>query len=360
LSAPLSHLKVLEVAAVLAGPSTSTFLAELGAQVIKIENSTTGGDVTRSWRLPSEEDPSQISAYYASANYGKQVLQLDLKSEEGRLEMQKHLQDSDILISSFRPDSASRLGLAAEQIKSLHPKIIYAQVLGFSGGSKRPAYDLVVQAESGYMDMNGDENPQRMPVALMDVLAAHQLKEAILLALLERSRSGLGQYVEVNLMDSALSSLANQASNYLMQGFEPRSQGGRHPNIAPYGEPYRCMDERFIVLAIGSDKQFQKLCAVLKLDRLSKDERFLNNPSRVINRAALEEQLQAAFSNRQSAQVYRELLDAEIPAGLVRKISEVLNAPEHKHMIISDLNTDSADRQELRRMRQKAFTIRPL
>jgi len=210
----------VELAAVLAGPAVGMFFAELGAKVLKVEHPGLGGDMTRKWKLKEEKKDAPVSAYYASVNFGKEVLWLDLGEEKDREKLLEELSDTDILISNFKRKSAIRMGLNPAKLLARFPKLIYGQIDAFGAEEERPAFDAVLQAEVGLMFMNGypDAQPAKLPVALIDVLAAHQLKEGLLMALLERGQSGKGQLVSTSLFDAAVCSMANQASNYLMAG----------------------------------------------------------------------------------------------------------------------------------------------
>jgi crotonobetainyl-CoA:carnitine CoA-transferase CaiB-like acyl-CoA transferase len=282
-------LKVVELASVLAGPLVGTFFAELGAQVLKIENKTSGGDVTRTWRVPNEDTKKTISAYYASANYGKKSIFLDLKNGDDFEEVMKLIATADIVIQNFKKGDAEKLGLDAKSLREKFPNVIVASISGFGEEDDRMAFDVVLQAETGFMAMNGSQEsgPIKMPVALIDVLAAHHLKEAILIALLEKAIIGIGKIVHVSLYDAALASLANQASAYLMEGHIPKPMGTLHPSIAPYGDMFETLDGKLFVLAVGSDTQFKLLCSILNI---AEEEigHFSTNPLRVQNRTALQ------------------------------------------------------------------------
>ncbi|MCB9191546.1 MAG: CoA transferase [Flavobacteriales bacterium] len=349
---PLSGLKVLELASVLAGPAVGTFLAELGAEVIKIENPTTGGDVTRSWKLTTEDADSDLSGYFASVNYGKQHRFLDLKDADELAEVQQLARESDIIIANFRKGQAERFGLDFEALRQQNPKLIYGNITGFGAEESRPAFDVVLQAETGYMYMNGqpDSDPTKMPVALIDVLAAHQLKEAVLLALLEREKRGEGALVEVSLFDAAVSALTNQASNWLMNGHIPQRIGSLHPNIAPYGEILTTKDEKQIVLAIGSNAQFRALCEVLGLDELPDDPAFETNQLRVENRTVLHQQLQSNAAQLGCDDLMKQFLEKNIPAGVIRNLKEVFQTEAASELV----NTEG----ETKRVSQIAFKIR--
>jgi crotonobetainyl-CoA:carnitine CoA-transferase CaiB-like acyl-CoA transferase len=323
------RLKVLELASVLAGPSVGQFFAELGAEVIKIENPRTGGDVTRSWRVAGETTDDR-SAYFCSCNWGKKSVLLDLQRETDRKKVIQLAVQSDVIIASYKPGDAEKLGVGYEQIKAHHPNIIYSMISGYGPDDERVGYDAVIQAESGFMDLNGEPQgpPMKMPVALIDVLAAHQLKEGLLLALLKKEQTGEGSIVEVSLMETALSSLANQATNWLVGGKVPSRQGSAHPNIAPYGDTYTTSDGKLLLLAVGNEKQFESLWQILGLDRADKQfAQFSTNPDRVKNREALNALLKTAMAKQSSGTLLSALKILKIPGGLVRSVKEALSDP---------------------------------
>ncbi len=318
-----SDLLIIELASVLAGPSAGLFFAECGARVIKIENSTSGGDVTRTW-YNSKETPGNITAYYASVNQGKEIKMLDLSDLEQLLVLEVLLAQADIVLSNFKPASARRLNLEASQIRKRFPRLIVGQIDAFGEDDPRVAYDIVLQAEAGYLSMCGtEETPARLPVALIDILAGHQLKEGVLLALMHRTKTGEGCIVRVNLLEAALGALANQAGNYLMTGMIPKAQGTLHPNIAPYGEWFRCGDDKRLILAIGNDRQFERLTQCLGLETLSSDERFKTNALRVINRSALADCLRPAFKKHVRDFWTKALHALQVPCGALLSLEEV-------------------------------------
>jgi crotonobetainyl-CoA:carnitine CoA-transferase CaiB-like acyl-CoA transferase len=333
-------LKVIELANVLAGPAVGMFFAELGAKVIKIENSLTGGDVTRQWKLSSEDPSKDTSAYFCSVNWNKQHIFLDLTSKEGKQQLLELVKDADIVISNYKPGDDKKLGVDHASLSDINPRLIYGSITGFGDNDPRVAYDLVLQAETGFMSMNGtqESGPVKMPVALIDILAAHQLKEAILIGLLERERIGKGSCFSVSLFDAAVASLANQASNWLMAGHVAQRLGSLHPNIAPYGEIFTASDQKQLVLAVGSDSQFRALCRILKLEQLAEDDRFSTNPARVRHRQELASALQPAISTRASAELLQLFAQHGVPAGAIRNIEEVMALPRAQEMVIEDKN----------------------
>jgi crotonobetainyl-CoA:carnitine CoA-transferase CaiB-like acyl-CoA transferase len=334
LSQPLKGLKVVDASSVLAGPSVATYFAELGADVIKVEHPS-HGDVTRSWKLPEEDQNSRISAYFSSVNFGKKYILLDLTSQEDHSRFIDLVAKADILIMNFKRRDYEKFELENSRLTALNPALIIGKISGYGEESDRVAYDLILQAESGFMSMNGqsDGPPTKMPVAFIDVLAAHHLKEAILLALYERERSGIGKSVHVSLYDAAVSSLVNQASNFLMTGKIPQRMGSKHPNIAPYGELFETKDGRTITFAIGSDIHFQKLCKTLRLDNLIHDNRFASNQSRVRHRSELFELLQLSVANWDAAALLEMLISQNVPAGAIKNVAEVFQEHQAKSLI---------------------------
>jgi crotonobetainyl-CoA:carnitine CoA-transferase CaiB-like acyl-CoA transferase len=331
----IADLKILELASVLAGPSVGQFFAELGAEVIKVENLPGGGDVTRTWKLPGEQTDDR-SAYFCSTNWGKKSVAIDLLKEEGKELICQLAKTSDIIIVSYKPGDAEKLGVDYKTLSRMNPRLIYGQVTGYGMESNRVGYDAVIQAESGFMFINGEPGGHslKMPVALMDILAGHQLKEGLLVALLDRAKTDTGRLVSVSIMQAAIASLANQASNWLVAGHNPEKQGSIHPNIAPYGEVFQTHDRAEILIAVGTDKQFYSLCNVLEAPELNDDPGFSSNTLRVRNRVRLRNELQRMFQVRNSKDLIRELHLAKIPAGLIQSVDQVLNRPEAKELIM--------------------------
>ncbi|WP_299458743.1 CaiB/BaiF CoA-transferase family protein [uncultured Microscilla sp.] len=351
-------LKVIELASVLAGPSVGMFFAELGAEVIKIENKTTQGDVTRRWKLPSEDKNAPHSAYYCSVNWGKQVKFLNLKEAQDRAEVQELIKSADVVITNYKAGAAEKLGMDATHLQSLNPRLIYAYLSAFGEESHRTAFDVVLQAEAGFLFMTGepDREPVKMPVALIDILAAHQLKEAILLALYRRTQTGQGSYVSVSLLEAAVASLANQATNWLMAGHVPQRMGTMHPNIAPYGDIFYTRDQKPVILAVGTEKQFVALCQCINLPHLPNDDRFAQNQYRVQNRQALKEALAPAIKTFDLAEVMEVFHKNGVPAGQIRTMPEVFEQKEVQHMILEERMSDNTISK---RVRTAAFDMRP-
>jgi crotonobetainyl-CoA:carnitine CoA-transferase CaiB-like acyl-CoA transferase len=348
-------LKVVDLSTVLAGPSVATFFAELGAEVIKIENKKTNGDVTRKWKLPSEGE-SPITAYFSSVNYKKKYVFLDLSNPEDHEQLRELLKEADVLVSNLKFGDDKKFGVTYEEISAYNDKLIYAHLSGFINQDFRTAYDVALQAETGYMSMNGTKasGPLKMPVALIDVLAAHQLKEGILCALIKRSISGKGSYINTSLEASAISALSNQATNYLMAGYEPELTGSEHPNISPYGETVTCLDNKQIVLAVGADKQFLHLCELLGIPETANDQRFARNVDRVTNREQLYEILALPFRNKNRDEWMPELIARQIPAGAVHTLSELFARKEIQDLILKE----SIDGVDTKRVKSVVFEIK--
>ncbi len=328
----LAELVVLEVASVLAGPSVGMFFAELGARVVKLEPPQ--GDVTRTWKLPSEEGTSPVSAYFSSINYGKEYVRINLTTGEGQIALKQLISTCDVIITNNPADQAKKLGLDRDSIRATNPTIIHGHIKGFAE-AELPAYDIVLQAETGYIGMTGhDGNLARLPIAMIDVLAGHQLKEGVLAALLNHNETGA--YVEVSLEEAALSGLINQASNYLMEGHTAAPLGTQHPNIAPYGDLFTTADGKHVLVACGSDGHFNSLCTTIGQDTLLQDERFRSNQDRLQNRAALVTLLNSSIEQLSSEAFVTRMHAAHIPAAVVRSIDEVLEKPVAKRMILEE------------------------
>jgi crotonobetainyl-CoA:carnitine CoA-transferase CaiB-like acyl-CoA transferase len=352
---PLEGLLVIETASVLAGPATGMFFAELGARVIKLENAKAGGDITRKWKLPKEDARGPVSAYFSSVNYGKEHRMTDLTSVEGRQLLDDLVTGADVLITNHLDADAEKLGLQRERLRALNPRLLHGHIRGYASDPSRPAYDVVLQAETGYIGMTGTDNanPAKLPVAMIDVLAAHQLKEGLLLALWQRERSGKGAYVEVSLEEAAFTGLVNQASNWLMAKHAAQPIGTLHPNIAPYGELFACADGQRIVLAVGSNEQFKGLCQVLDLSHLVHDQHFSTNAKRVTNRNVLGQLLAPAIAAAPRHELLARLRIAQVPAGAVNPIDEALASATARAMVLEE----TIDQVRTLRMSGNAFRI---
>jgi crotonobetainyl-CoA:carnitine CoA-transferase CaiB-like acyl-CoA transferase len=350
---PFENLKIIDLSTVLAGPSVGTFFAELGARVIKIEHPI-HGDVTNTWRLATE-NPLAPSAYYSSVNYGKELLKLDFLKAQDYARFLEELKDTDVVLMNFKKGDDTKLKLDPKTLWKLQPKLIIGKITGFGSENDRIAYDLILQAETGFMSMNGtpESGPTKMPVALIDVLAAHQLKEGLLLALLQRAKAPKGQVVSVSLYDAAISSLANQASNYLMAQHVAQPIGSLHPNIAPYGEIFKTLDLKDITFAIGSHAHFEKLCQVLNLGAVLENPLYKENQLRVKNRIQLAKEIQLAVRERAAEELFNALVAIGVPVAIIKNMAEVFNDSAAQTLVIAE----ATQGQITKRVTQLAFQI---
>ena len=333
----LSDIRVIDISTVLAGPSVGMFFAELGAEVIKIEHPT-HKDVTRSWKSENEHS-NGISSYFSSINYRKSYQTLDLSVESDYNTFLDLIKESDILISNFKRSDYTKFNITKDIINVINPKLIHGRISGYGTESDRVAYDLILQAETGFMSINGTEEsgPIKMPVALIDVLAAHQLKEGLLLALYERLKTGVGSEVSVSLYQAAVSSLVNQASSYLMNKIIPKRIGSLHPSIAPYGEIFITKDKKHITFAIGSNLQFHKLVHFLGLNELVDDERFISNQARVKNRKTLFHLMERKIVNLTSSEIEDFSFRNYIPCGIIKTLDEVFENKQAIELIRDEI-----------------------
>jgi crotonobetainyl-CoA:carnitine CoA-transferase CaiB-like acyl-CoA transferase len=332
---PFAGLRVLELAAVLAGPQVGQFFAELGASVLKVE--PPAGDVTRTWRTPGDDPESSVSAYFSASNWGKASVVLDLTEPAAQAELHRLAAEADVLIASYKPGDAEKFGVSYAALAAANPRLIYGHLTGYGPASPRVGYDAVLQAETGFMHLNAAspaDPPQKMPVALIDLLAAHQLKEAILTALYQREKTGQGALLTVSLLDSALASLANQGATWLVTGHDPVPLGSGHPGIVPYGTVYRAADGQRLVLAVGTDAQFRQLCLVLMRPHWATEPRFATNPARVRHRHALEELLLVRIAELNGTALLHELARLGVPAGAVRSVGEALSQEAAQAMLL--------------------------
>lgn len=354
---PFKDLVVVELASVLAGPAVGMFFAELGAQVIKIENKNTGGDVTRSWKLPVEDQSSQYSAYYHSINWGKEKQLLDLRSPSEYEEVVGLIKKADIVISNFKNDSAINLKLDYATLKDIHPTIIYGAITAYGDDSNEPGFDVMMQAETGWIHMTGEKGgaPVKLPVALVDILAAHQLKEGILIALLNRERNGKGSYVSISLFDASIAALANQASNWLNIQVLPERKGSQHPNIAPYGDIFYTKDLRGVILGTGTQKQYLSLCDCLNLSFLKTDERFTTNALRIANRTELVNHLKVGIGSMNYDDLMSLCKANKVTIAPINDLKQVFSMPKAKNLILKEVLPNG---QETKTVKTAVFKIR--
>jgi len=328
---PYAGLRVLELARVLAGPWIGQTLADLGAQVIKVESPE--GDETRRWGPPflaNADGSAADAAYFHSCNRGKESLVLDFRKEEDRQQAVRLACQADVLIENFKVGGLEKYGLDYATLAALNPALVYCSISGFGQDGRyadRPGYDFVAQAMSGLMDVTGEPGgpPQKVGVAVADIITGLYGLIGIQAALAERARSGHGQHVDVALLDSTMGILANQAMNFLIGNLTPTRMGNAHPNIAPYQE-FRTADG-FIVVAVGNDAQFRCLCAALGCEPLADDARFAGNGARVRNRAALEQALAPRLAALRREDALARLQAARVPSGPINTVAEALSDP---------------------------------
>jgi len=323
-SGPLEGLLVADFSRVLAGPFATMLLGDLGADVVKVEHPA-GGDETRGWGPPWYRDHS---TYYLAVNRNKRSVALDLRTGAGRRAARALAARADVLVENFKAGAAERLGLGYEEVGRDNPGLVWCSISGFGRGPDLPGYDFLVQAMSGLMSITGPAGgePTKVGVALVDVLTGLYAFGGVLAALRERDRTGRGQRVEVSLLGSALASLVNQASSYLCTGKPPRAMGNRHPSITPY-ETLATAD-RPLVVAVGNDGQFARLCRVLGAPGAATDPRFATNADRVTNRDALAELLERALAARGASDWVAALSEAGVPCGLVNDVGEAFALAE--------------------------------
>jgi crotonobetainyl-CoA:carnitine CoA-transferase CaiB-like acyl-CoA transferase len=316
----LGDLQILDFSRVLAGPFATMVLADLGAEVIKIERPGIG-DETRSWGPPNDEHGH--ATYFQAVNRNKRSVAVDLSSEAGQAQARELAAGADVLVENFRPDVMDKLGLGYETLSAANPRLVFCSITGFGAGdgARLPGYDLLVQAVGGLMSITGapDSPPQKVGVAVVDVLAGLFASVGILAALRHRDATGEGQWVQVDLFSSLLAALVNQGSAFTVAGVVPTRMGNAHPSISPY-ELYETGTGE-LVLAVGNDRQFAALCAVLDAPELAEDARFVGNRSRVDNRDALTYELVQRLRSRAATEWAALLTEARVPAGVVNDIA---------------------------------------
>ncbi|MCQ9617519.1 CoA transferase [Paenalcaligenes niemegkensis] len=337
-TAPLDGIRVLDLTRVLAGPWCTQNLADLGAEVIKIERPGAGDD-TRGWGPPYLRDQqgndTTEAAYYASANRNKFSVTVDMATPEGASVIRKLAQESDILVENFKVGGLAKYGLDYASLKAANPALIYCSVTGFGQTgpyASRPGYDFMIQAMGGLMSITGERDglpgggPQKAGVAVADLMTGMYATVGILAALNERHRSGLGQHIDMSLLDCQVAMLANQNMNYLASGAAPSRAGNAHQNLVPY-QVFAASDGHLIV-AVGNDGQFKNYCRVLGMPALAMDERYRSNSQRVINRASLIPLLTEIMLQRSRDTWLAELEDAGVPAGPINSLDQVYENPQ--------------------------------
>ncbi len=331
-SGALSGIKVLDLTRVLAGPWATQNLADLGADVIKVEQPGKGDD-TRQWGPPFVSGKGSRSAYFSCANRNKRSYFIDIKSAQGQSIIKALAEQADIVIENFKAGYLSKLGLDYDTLSSINPRLIYCSITGFgqTGPCKdKPGYDLLIQAMCGLMSVNGEPNqePQKVGVAVTDLFTGLYATIGVLAALNERLSSGLGQYIDLALLDVGVSMMANQASSYLIDGTVPTRMGNAHPSIVPYQTFSTATDP--CVVAVGNDAQFQRFCDVLGHPQWADDKKFCTNPERVKHRALLVESIQNIMTTQSRDAWLTALENASVPCAPVNTIEQVFDEPQIK------------------------------
>jgi len=329
-SSPLSGITVLEIASAVAGPFASMMLADLGADVIKVE--PINGDHARSWGPPFYAD--NYSAYFASINRGKKSIAINLGTREGIDIARKLVSRSDVIIEAMRPGAADKLGIGYVDSARLNPGIIYCSISGFGQWGpyrNEPGYDIIALAMSGLMDLTGEPNgePVKFGVPIIDIVTSMYCVTSILAALRMREKNGKGTYIDLSLMDSALSILTHQASQYLAGGEVPRRMGSAHPTIVPY-QAFKGSDDKYFIVAVGNDKLWVSFCKAIGREDLLLNPLYRTNPDRVRNREALIEELRATFNKSPSNHWIKLLKEAGVPVSPILNVKEAVESDHAK------------------------------
>lgn len=333
----LSHLRVLDLSRILAGPWATQMLGDLGAEIIKVERPGTGDD-TRSWGPPfvdkPERDSAARSAYFCSVNRNKYSVALDITTEAGANIVRDLAIQSDILVENFKVGGLAKYGLDYASLKAVNPKLVYCSITGFGQDgpdANRAGYDFMIQGMGGLMSVTGEPSgsPMKIGVALTDVLTGTNAATAILAATIHAERTGEGQLIDMSLFDVSVASLANQALNYLVTGDVPQRLGNAHPNIVPY-QAFATSDGH-IILAIGNDSQFSKFCAIGGCDELAVNPLYATNQSRVMNRETLIPKVMKAVRAQSTQWWLSELAINGVPAGPINNIQQSFDEPQAQH-----------------------------
>jgi len=344
--APLAGLKVVELARILAGPWIGQTLADLGADVVKVE--APEGDDTRRWGPPfvrNADGSEGDAAYFHACNRGKRSVVADLRGEAGRALVRDLAAGADVFVENFKVGALAKYGLDYASLHALNPRLVYCSITGFGQDgpyAARAGYDAMIQAMGGIMSLTGEPEggPQKIGVAFADLFAAQHGVIAIQSALLQRARTGRGQHIDIALLDSMVGMLANQAMNYLVSGASPTRMGTAHPNIVPY-QAFAAGDGA-LMLAVGNDAQFARLCDVLDVLQLANDSRFATNADRVRHRDVLVPLLADAFARSSRDDVLAKLEAQGVPAGPINSVAEVFDDPQVRHRGLR-FDLDAAD-----------------
>ena len=335
---PLDGVRVLDLSRVLAGPWCTQLLADLGADVIKVERPGAGDD-TRHWGPPWHgEGEGRVAAYFLSCNRGKKSAAIDFSRPEGAALVRKLAERADVVVENFKVGGLEKFGLDAKSLRAVNPRLVYASITGFGQDgpyAERAGYDYIIQGMGGLMSITGlpdgvaGGGPVRVGVAVVDLFTGLYTSVAILSALYAREKTGEGAHIDMALFDTQLAMLANQASNALVSGKDPPRQGNTHPNIVPY-QPFGASDQP-IIIAIGNDRQFARLAAICGHPEWTSDDRFASNGARVANREAMVGLVSDVIAQKPAALWLRQLEDAGIPAGPINSISKALSDVQAQH-----------------------------
>jgi len=335
---PLAGVRVLDLSRVLAGPWATQLLADLGAEVIKVERPGEGDD-TRHWGPPwLEHEGEKVAAYFLAANRGKRSVAIDFATEEGAALVRRMAADADVVVENFKVGGLEKFGLDADNLRAAHPRLIYASITGFGQDgpyAQRAGYDYIIQGMGGLMSLTGipdgepGSGPMKVGVAVADLFTGMYTANAIVAALYRREQTGEGATIDMALLDTQLAMLANQASNSLVSGVDPKRLGSGHPNIVPY-QPFRAADKP-IIIAVGNDRQFAKLAAILGHGQWADDPAYSTNAARVAARARLVPMIAEIIATRPAANWLDLLEKAGIPAGPINTISQALADPQAVH-----------------------------
>ncbi|MEO9632391.1 MAG: CaiB/BaiF CoA-transferase family protein [Sulfitobacter sp.] len=330
MTAPLAGLKVVELARVLAGPWAGQTLSDLGCEVIKVESPA--GDDTRQWGPPFvTRDEDVTASYFHSTNRGKASVTVDFRTEEGQSQVKELLADADILIENFKTGGLAKYGLDYASLSAQFPKLIYCSITGFGHTgpyAHRAGYDFIIQGMSGLMSITGepDSQPQKSGMAITDIFTGVYASTAILAAVHQRHQTGVGQHIDMALLDCAVAITGNQAMNYLTTGKAPTRMGNAHPNLTPY-EVFECSDGHLII-ATGNDGQYQRLCQLLGLDDMATAPEYLKNADRVANRPEMIRRLTGATRLRSRDDLLAACEAHGVPAGPINDMSDVMADPQ--------------------------------
>ena len=331
----LDGLVVLDLSRILAGPTATQLLGDLGATVIKVENPKTGGDDTRSWGPNYARDasgsPTDLSAYFIAANRNKHSVAIDMSTEDGQRTVRRLAAGADVVIENYKPGGLKKYGLDHETLLKAHPALVYCSISGFgqTGPNRdRPGYDLMAQGYGGIMSLTGapDGPPMKVGVGIADVMCGMYATIGILAALRHRDATGEGQHIDLSLVDAQMAWLINEGTNYLTSGKVPERRGNAHPNIVPY-DAFACKDGH-VLIAVGNDAQFSRFCQVMGMPDLAADAKFATNLDRIANRIELTERITERTSNLTKAEAIDLLQSVKVPVGPINTVEEALTSDQ--------------------------------